>query len=304
VYNAASLPVRRGRQSLKSTSPAHECKTASLFEVAACCGALASRNGDPGWALLGRRVGAAYQIADVSGTSNVLGKPVAQDEPRRRPNLALEIGCDAARRELNRVVAAAIDDVPECQGRSLLQRWLSDTWHDVLARSTPGARAAVLRSNAAKTPEKRPQTVSESEEGRMPAIHDISGVWRGKLVDIQGFEGDVELTLKAADDGQLQGTFAVTIGGHHGAVRRRGEVRGKSTEKQVSLALTSKDKELPVKISATGDVLNLRGGGAGLRTTYQISAKGYSPLQGGVLCASKDRKDVEETATVAVRNAR
>ena len=61
----------------------------------------------------------------------------------------------------------------------------------------------------------------------MSTIPRLSGIWRGNLVDVQGFEGEVELNLKSDDDGQLRGTFSVEIGGHHSTLLQRGSVRGK-----------------------------------------------------------------------------
>ena len=131
----------------------------------------------------------------------------------------------------------------------------------------------------------------------MPAIQKLSGSWRGRLVDVQGFEGDLQLTLKSDDDGQLRGTFTVQIGTHHSSLRHHGEVQGKGTEKELSLALAPRDREVPVKISLTADVLDLRDGGMGLRGTYEVSARAYSPLQGGVVCASAHRKDEDDVVT-------
>ena len=66
----------------------------------------------------------------------------------------------------------------------------------------------------------------------MPANRKLSGVWRGRLVDIQGFEGEVQLTLQSEDDGQVHGTFVVEIGGHHSTLLQPAELRGNATEKE------------------------------------------------------------------------
>jgi hypothetical protein len=122
----------------------------------------------------------------------------------------------------------------------------------------------------------------------MSTITRLSGIWRGRLIDIQGLEGDVELNLKSGDNGQLHGTFSVEIGGHHATLRQHGSVQGKSTERGLRLALVGDER--PVKIGLTGNILQLRDGGMGLSATYEVSAKGFSPLQGGVVCASKGQK--------------
>jgi hypothetical protein len=129
----------------------------------------------------------------------------------------------------------------------------------------------------------------------MSTIPRLSGIWRGRLIDVQGFEGEVELNLKSDDDGQLSGTYSVEVGGQHSTLRQHGSVRGKGTEKGLSLTLVG--KEQPVNISLKGNILKLTDGGMGLSATYDVSAKGFSPLQGGVVCASKDQKVEVDIAT-------
>jgi hypothetical protein len=130
----------------------------------------------------------------------------------------------------------------------------------------------------------------------------LTGIWRGRLVDVLGFEGELELDLVSTDDGQLHGTFGAEIGGHHSTLRRTGKVRGKGTERAINLVLVGEDQQSPVKINLKGDVLELRDGGVGMRATYQVSAEHFSPLQGGILTASKDRqKEVEIVARREMR---
>ena len=137
----------------------------------------------------------------------------------------------------------------------------------------------------------------------MPAIQKLSGAWRGRLVDIQGFEGELHLTLKSDDNGELRGTFTVQVGTHHSSMRQEGEVHGKGSEKTLTLALAPEPRRRPVKINLTADVLALRDGGTALRGIYEVSARGYSPLRGGVVCASTHRKDDDEVVT-ATRQTR
>jgi hypothetical protein len=129
----------------------------------------------------------------------------------------------------------------------------------------------------------------------MVAVRKLSGLWRGRLVDIQGFEGELELDLKGGSAGQLTGTFNVSIAANHAPIRQRGAVEGKFSDDKLTLALVGKD--LPVKIGLIGDVLDLRDGGVGLRGSYEVSAKTFSPLQGGVACAAKDQKFEDDVAS-------
>lgn len=129
----------------------------------------------------------------------------------------------------------------------------------------------------------------------MPANRKISGTWRGRLVDIQGFEGELELNLKCDGNDKVDGTFAVAIGGHHSSLSQRGQAQGTISDKGVALSLIG--KELPVQISLTGDVLNLKRGGIGLRGVYHVDSRVYSPLQGGITCVSKDQVGEVDVAT-------
>lgn len=129
----------------------------------------------------------------------------------------------------------------------------------------------------------------------MPAIRKLSGLWRGRLVDVQGFEGDLEINMRAGSAGQLSGTFDVAIGATHSTIRRQGTIEGKVSGQELRLALIGRD--LPVKFELVGEVLNLRDGGLGLKGVYEVSAKGFSPLQGGVVSAAKDQKLEVDIAT-------
>ncbi|MGD1973600.1 MAG: hypothetical protein PVH37_20900 [Desulfobacterales bacterium] len=129
----------------------------------------------------------------------------------------------------------------------------------------------------------------------MADIRRISGNWRGRLVDVQGFEGDLELNLKSGRDGRLSGMFSVEIGANHSTLRQRGTVEGKVSQKGLNLAFAV--EKPPLKIKLTGDVIDLRDGGLGLRGAYDVSARNFSPLQGGVACAAKDQKVEVEIAT-------
>lgn len=103
------------------TARYHDAKTGALFVAALSMGAIAG-GGDPAaWRDLGRRLGAAYQLADdlhdLVGGAAAQGKPVGQDARLGRPNAASELGVEGALLALNRAVADACDAVPACPGR-------------------------------------------------------------------------------------------------------------------------------------------------------------------------------------------
>lgn len=129
----------------------------------------------------------------------------------------------------------------------------------------------------------------------MVAIKRMSGSWRGRMVDVLGFEGELELDLKAGRGGEIKGQYHIEIGAGHSSLQQRGDIAGTISEKGLKLALVG--ERLPVKISLNGDAIELRDGGVGLRGVYEVSARGYSPLQGGIVCASKDQKLGLEVAT-------
>ena len=47
-------------------------------------------------------------------------------------------------------------------------------------------------------------------------------------------------------------------------------------------------KQPQVRISMDGDVIDSRNGGLGRSASYAVSARGFSTLRGGIVCASKD----------------
>jgi geranylgeranyl diphosphate synthase type II len=108
----------------------HACKTASLFEAATTCGALASGGDERAWSIVGRCFGKAYQIADDiadhCGNAAELGKPVAQDRLRRRPNIVPDVGRDGAICALRLQFDDAGRAIPDCDGRAEFRDWLRD----------------------------------------------------------------------------------------------------------------------------------------------------------------------------------
>jgi len=103
----------------------HRAKTASLFTGAACAGAVAANSDPQPWMMVGEKLGAAYQVADdlrdVLCGREEIGKPAQQDVHHARPNAVAAMGVSGAMRQLQELVAGAIDAVPDCPGNGMLR---------------------------------------------------------------------------------------------------------------------------------------------------------------------------------------
>lgn len=104
----------------------HRAKTGALFAAATQAGAVASGSQHSAdWALLGNRLGEAYQVADdildATGKPEDIGKPVNQDALFERPNSVAELGLGGALDKLEVLVEQAIESIPACPGRAVLQ---------------------------------------------------------------------------------------------------------------------------------------------------------------------------------------
>lgn len=103
----------------------HRAKTGALFTAATLAGAAAT-GGDAGpWAMLGERLGEAYQVADdlhdVASEAEALGKPVGQDAALGRASAVQALGIDGAIHRLRVLVAEAVDSIPACEGSAELR---------------------------------------------------------------------------------------------------------------------------------------------------------------------------------------
>ena len=100
-------------------------KTGALFVSAVRAGALACGQDDGPWAPFGESLGHAYQVADdirdVLGASATLGKPSGQDELLGRPNAMATLGLDGALNHFEALMNRAIETVPQCACRDMLQ---------------------------------------------------------------------------------------------------------------------------------------------------------------------------------------
>lgn len=107
----------------------HQEKTGSLFAAATMSGAVSCGYDAEEWRHLGITVGESYQIADdirdVCASAEEIGKPTGQDEANSRPNIAQEMGVDDAVLLLKRMIAEAVEKIPQCPGRNDLQKQIT-----------------------------------------------------------------------------------------------------------------------------------------------------------------------------------
>jgi geranylgeranyl diphosphate synthase, type II len=100
-------------------------KTGSLFSAATIAGAQAAGADSAPWRALGEWLGEAYQVADdirdVAADPAALGKPTGQDVALCRPSAARELGLEGAVHHFDRLVAAAIASIPDCQGAAQMR---------------------------------------------------------------------------------------------------------------------------------------------------------------------------------------
>jgi geranylgeranyl diphosphate synthase, type II len=123
-------------------------KTGALFSAATVAGAQAAGGDADSWRSLGERLGEAYQVADdirdVIANPDLLGKPVGRDLALGRPSMAIEHGLDRALQIFERLVASAVDAVPDCRGAPMLRALVRSEGERLVPR---GLRESPLRSN-------------------------------------------------------------------------------------------------------------------------------------------------------------
>ena len=128
-------------------------KTGALFVAATCGGALCCACDASPWAALGANLGEAYQVADdirdVMGQVILLGKPVGQDALHARPSAASELGLDGAMAHFQSLIEQAVDCIPMCSHRGLLQQLV----HHEAERLVPSAAFAQYRRQQSATPQ-------------------------------------------------------------------------------------------------------------------------------------------------------
>jgi geranylgeranyl diphosphate synthase type II len=112
-------------EAVTSLTDYQRAKTGALFVAATTAGAAAAGFEPEPWRMLGDRLGEAYQVADdlrdVLCDAEELGKPIGQDEARRRPNAAALLGIGGAKQRLEELVRAAVGSIPSCPGATELR---------------------------------------------------------------------------------------------------------------------------------------------------------------------------------------
>ncbi len=116
----------------------------------------------------------------------------------------------------------------------------------------------------------------------------VSGLWSGRLIDVRGFEGELTLLLQARR-GSVSGTIEAAVGATHVSQRQRVHIKGKIGDAPVVRLEGVVDEKAGVEIVLDLEVFDLTGGGSGMRGTYQVVARSFSPLRAGVVAAAKDR---------------
>ena len=106
----------------------HHAKTAALFEAAAVAGAIAGGGEPAAWQQVGILLGAAYQVADdladATGESATVGKPIHQDGSKARPTMVGSLGIAGAVRQLDELLGQAMHAIPACAGRGNIEQFL------------------------------------------------------------------------------------------------------------------------------------------------------------------------------------
>jgi hypothetical protein len=129
---------------------------------------------------------------------------------------------------------------------------------------------------------------------------DVAGTWRGRLVDIRGFEGQISLHLQG-EGGEVKGVAEAVIGATHVSEAYRIPVAGKARGDRLVLEGRA-GGEQGVGFAIDARVFELPGGGSGLRGTYEVAARGFSPLRAGAIAASKGVKAPSTEVKATVRS--
>lgn len=112
----------------------------------------------------------------------------------------------------------------------------------------------------------------------------VAGTWRGRLIDIRGYEGEVSLRLDG-DERRFKGVATVSIGGTHASQTHRIELVGELRDDRLVLSGTVPG-DVGVEFGIEAAVFELPVGGMGLRGTYEVATKTWSALRAGVITAS------------------
>jgi geranylgeranyl diphosphate synthase type II len=127
-------------------------KTGALFVASVRAGALVNGQDPQSWSDLGEYLGQAYQAADdirdVLGQAQELGKPVGQDALLGRPSVMQELGLDGALAYFDDLMARAVESVPSCTCREMLQQLVRLESKRLIPSDLPRGAARTARESA------------------------------------------------------------------------------------------------------------------------------------------------------------
>ena len=66
-------------------------------------------------------------------------------------------------------------------------------------------------------------------------LRDLAGTWKGKLVDVLGLDGELELMLEFAGKGEVSGRFQMRIHHTHSVQELEGQLSGKVSGTEIEL---------------------------------------------------------------------
>jgi len=125
-------------------------KTGALFAAATAAGAQAAGHDPASWRALCDWLGEAYQVADdirdVMADPAWLGKPTGRDETLDRMSSARALGLPGAVAYFDRLLASAIESIPDCRGAAALRALV----HAESERLVPKAWVGRIREQAAQ----------------------------------------------------------------------------------------------------------------------------------------------------------
>lgn len=115
---------------------------------------------------------------------------------------------------------------------------------------------------------------------------DLNGTWTGRLIDIRGFEGEIVLRLES-EEGEVRGRADVRILTQHEVESYRLPIVGETGKRGRILLKGSAGEDAGVEFGIEGVVFELPADGLGLRGTYEVVARQFTALSGGVIVCSK-----------------
>jgi len=125
----------------------HRAKTASLFEVSAALGAIASGVSTSPFVAFGMAYQLADDVADALADAAALGKPTGKDRELGRPTAMRDVpSAEVAIERLEAAAKAATDAVPSCPREADLRRFVDAVFNALAARCRPASSEEPVRT--------------------------------------------------------------------------------------------------------------------------------------------------------------